>query len=157
METGLSLSLALLIFLTLGILIASRQAPEDRRLLIKFFVFAFLFRIAATVFIYLYLSINGHEGGFYPHPDLPFYRDDWVYDYIGGEIAQSWKAGQYYFLPSHHNPGYFYTVGITYFIFGNNSFIARIVNCFFSALTVLYVYLLAKELWGRKIAKLSAS
>jgi len=74
METALSLSLALLIFLTLGILIASRQQFEDRRLLIKFFVFAFLLRVIGTVFVYLYLSINGHEGGFYPHPDPPFPR-----------------------------------------------------------------------------------
>ena len=157
MATNLSLLLAFLIFLTLGILIASRQQLEDRRLLIKFFVLGFLLRVAVAIGIYLYLSIQGHENGFFPHPDQPFYRDDWIYDSFGWEIAESWRTGQNYSLPSHQNPGYFYTGGIVYFLFGHNTFIVRIVNCFFSALTISYIYLLAKELWDRKVARVSAS
>jgi len=157
METTLSPLLASCIFITLGIWVASRQQLEDRGLLIRLFALGFLLRVAVAIGIYLYLSIQGHESGFFPHPDSPIYRDDWVYDDIGQGLAEGWRTGQSELLSPRHNPGYFYTVGITYFLFGHNPFIARIVNCFFSALTIIYVYLLAKEIWDRKVAKLSAS
>lgn len=157
METTLSSLLAFCIFLTLGIWVASRQQPEDRGLLIKLFTLGFLLRVAVAIGIYLYLNIRGNEGGFYPFPDPPFYRDDWYYDMIGREIVESWKAGQSYFLAAHENPGYFYTGGIIYFLFGPNTLIVKMANCFFGALTILYVYLLAKKLWDERIAKLSAT
>ncbi|MBU0579775.1 MAG: glycosyltransferase family 39 protein, partial [Candidatus Margulisbacteria bacterium] len=93
----------------------------------------------------------------------PIYRDDWLYDKVGWEIAEAWRTGKDYFLQNEVlggidriNVGYYYTIGIIYSIFGHITFIARIVNCFFSGLTIIYVYLLAKTIFGSKIARLSA-
>ena len=142
---------ATLILLIIGIsfVLFSVRPFEDKFLLLRFFVWAFVIRVVITLLMYtIAVAINA---------DSAFGVDSEMYDELGWAVAKSWRAGGEYHIPIYHTGrGYIYLIASLYYLVGHNTLIGRVFNCFFSALTVIYVYRITVNIYGKRTAKIAA-
>jgi len=96
------------------------------------------------------------DSGYHPQ------QDAWDYDRHARSIAGGdGFPDSYYVLdrgPSAlRAPGYPYFLGALYAISGNSVTVGRLANAALGALVVLLLYLIARRIWGRRIALLAAA
>jgi len=96
------------------------------------------------------------DSGYHPQ------QDAWDYDRHARSIAGGdGFPDSYYVLdrgPSAlRAPGYPYFLGALYAISGNSVTVGRLANAALGALAVLLLYLIARRIWGRRIALLAAA
>lgn len=89
-------------------------------------------------------------------------NDAFEYDYYGRSIATGDGYGRSGYLlqggpAAIRGPGYPYLLGAAYALGGASLAVARLLNAVLGALTALLVYLIAKRIWGRRTALLSAA
>lgn len=120
----------------------------DRYFLLKLMLAAFLVRVVVAAIIHvlgLYSTIAPDEGTFHGN----------------GLRFCLWLQGETpYRLTSRYvdsvQVGYFYTVGMIYYIFGVGRFIPVLLNCAVGALTAVPIFRIARELHGRESARTAA-
>jgi len=147
----------LLTGLLFGGLIYSFSLGEDRaerRLLIGLFLSAALIRAVSVLVLHGY-SLSIGQGGF-------FFLDDHGYDRQAWWLAQQWRAGHF------PNPissisglgtlhvGYPLFVASIYYLVGHNLLAAKLVNVPFSAMVPVFIYLIGRKLFNKKVAWVSA-
>lgn len=108
--------------------------------------------VAMTILFYVLNNLNGSpfllgEAG-----------DDYIYDKLSWELASSWKEGVNYEIPAGMvgYKGYIFFNAFFYFLFGHNLIVTRLINCFFGALIIIYIFKVANKIYEEKIARLSA-
>lgn len=134
------------------LLAVTQQHRDTLRVQLTLFLVALLVRFSTSVVIYDFGLVE-------------ILKDEDASDWISGlELARQWARFNIgiFDLPSvlveayqHHNRGYFYLLGAAYTIwdFGSPSrYIAAGLNCFFGAMTVVFVYRTANTLFGPLIA-----
>ena len=143
-----SIFLALLL-LVLGIAILPLIKSENKKFILGLFSLAFLVRVIATYVTYYYLNAVGGDGF--------AFMDDRTYDAAGQQIAAAIKMGKdgYELHSWQQNPGYFYLNGFLYSILGTDTFSARILNSFLSALTAVFLFEITRILFSVKIATIA--
>jgi 4-amino-4-deoxy-L-arabinose transferase-like glycosyltransferase len=125
------------------------------------FVLAFVLRAAPNVYMQ-WTKPGQHPGNI---EQLEFYVDDVARSLIaGGGFVHSINPRPG--CPYHFEPGtpydfepplYAWWLGLVYFVFGPNIFLARILQCLMDSCTCLLLYVLARRITGdRKTALLSA-
>jgi tetratricopeptide (TPR) repeat protein len=117
------------------------QDKKELYFLFGIFVFSFVLRL-------VYLS-QMSSNPYFTSPTMDaFYHDLWAQ-----AIAQgNWIGDQVFFRA----PFYPYFLGIIYKLFGHNYFIPRLIQHLIGSLSVILIYFLARKLFDRKVAILSA-
>jgi len=117
------------------------QDKKELYFLLGIFVFSFVLRL-------VYLSQISSN----PYFTLPT-MDALYHDLWAQSIAQgNWIGDQVFFRA----PFYPYFLGILYKLFGHNYFIPRLIQHLIGSLSVILIYFLARKLFNRKVAILSA-
>jgi tetratricopeptide (TPR) repeat protein len=117
---------------------------KDRKelyFILGIFVFSFILRL-----IYL-LQIRSNPFFSFPIMD-PLYHDLWAQSIAQG----NWIGDQVFFRA----PFYPYFLGAIYKLFGHNYFIPRLIQHLLGSFSVVLIYFLAKKLFNKKVAYLSA-
>jgi len=121
---------------------------DEFRFLFTLCICSFLLRALLTLIIDP--SINSFFNGIWEnHPD------NFTYDNRGWYLAQEWKKGNFVGI-STNKGGYFYLVGIIYFLFGHTMLGAKIVNGLIGVLTIIFIYLITREIYGRRVAQIAS-
>ncbi len=117
------------------------QEKKELYFLFGIFVFSFVLRL-------IYLS----QMSFNPYFTSPT-MDALYHDLWAQAIAQgNWIGDQVFFRA----PFYPYFLGIIYKLLGHNYFIPRLIQHLIGSLSVILIYFLARKLFNRKVAILSA-
>ena len=87
------------------------------------------------------------------HPFAEFFGPDALgYDRAAWSLSAGWREGNSS-IAAGGLAGYIYFVGAIYSIFGHTPIGAKIVNGFLGTLTVVFIYLIAREIYGKKVAR----
>lgn len=112
-----------------------------------------LLLIGATFKIGLILLWYAWVGGLEINPSV---SDIYFYDYTGRMLADNFRKGMFFTLPTvveNSYPGYPYFLGITYSLFGHSYMMASILNALCSVLLAILMYHIADSIFGHRIAK----
>lgn len=83
--------------------------------------------------------------------------DEIEYHMLGANLAAGNGYNWFFGLPTAFRPpGYPFLLAALYWFIGPNYFVARIVQCFFAATVGVLTYLLGREMFDRRIARLGA-
>jgi 4-amino-4-deoxy-L-arabinose transferase-like glycosyltransferase len=87
-----------------------------------------------------------------------FHEDATGYEQVGMHIADGWagRTPPYPFMTELPNRGYFYTCAAIYYVFSGMPAAPSFVNAIIGALTVLFVYQLARRLFHPLVGRLAA-
>ncbi len=87
------------------------------------------------------------------HPWAQFFGPDAAgYDRRAWLLAQNWRSGD---VALSGRGGYDYLVMIVYVIFGHTPIGAKVVNGILGTHTAVFIYLIARDIFGRKVARTS--
>ena len=155
-EDNLTIFIIFLLFLSLGGLICYL---EDKSLISKIFIPAFIIRILFVILLYyILIYFNG----------IPFIinitgiTDDHQYFRAGQEVCNAWTNHvPYNWSREFSYPGYIYTIGgLNYFtnLFGQfHHMIVLLFNCLVGSITIIYVYKISQLVFGDKVAKTAST
>ena len=130
--------------------LGAKGNAADGGFLARVYAVALLIRAGLAVLLNLFSSDSAFAAA--------FWGDSFTYDAGGQVIARSW-AGEaanteaYKFLSGY---GFVYFVGAVYYVFGRNQFLVQLLNATIGALTMLIIYAIARELFGREVARQAA-
>jgi len=148
--------LIILLGIVAAILVITLIEPEDLRVLFSLFMLALGIRIFTSLFIFLLSYQYGVAEGFL------FSTDAWGYSDKGWYIAQCYKwnipIDEYYmatYVAGGSVTNYDYWCGLVYHFTGKNPLALFLINCVASSLSSIFLYSLAKRLFGRKVALFS--
>ncbi|HGY54745.1 MAG TPA: hypothetical protein ENK44_03495 [Caldithrix abyssi] len=115
---------------------------------------SYLYKLLLMLIIYLSLLYGGLNGF--------AFIDDQKYHEAGVKLQREWMEKGLTVDPNEVTPGfyvkndgYYYVSGFLYFLFGEHPLIPRIFNIIISIFSLIILYSLAIEIWGRSIAKKS--
>jgi len=141
-------SLSVFLVLVAGLLFIAIVDVEDKSYLAKLF---FLFLIVGIILVplfYQWMVAAGLDGY--------AFSDDRTYDEWSAEVARAWHQKRKHVGFGGDNQGYLKFTAYLYYIFGQNTLMARVTNIFFSAVCIIFVYKLARLYLSRTIAKRAA-
>lgn len=158
----------ILVLTLLVTLVIWRILPlEDRPFLYKLFAVGMLFRIM-LYFILGFLSILQGNAGWIIGDSQGVHTNAWIFAQYaqGSEVlyteVHDEKLGVLSWVPD-PPPVYSYDkssstifLGIIYYLFGPMKFSARILYCLMGVISGLFIYYVAKEIFGKRVAKLAA-
>jgi 4-amino-4-deoxy-L-arabinose transferase-like glycosyltransferase len=98
-------------------------------------------------FLIIIIAISLVLNLFFIHPT---FSDDNFYFNVGKKVSEGMVPYRDFFFA--HSPLQIYTLAILFRIFGNSYFIAKLYSLLISALCLPMIYLIAKELNGKKTA-----
>jgi len=113
------------------------EKDKERIILLGIFVFAYALR-----FVYM-LQMQSSPNFSSPTMD-PLFHDTWAQNIAGG----NWIGSQVFFRA----PFYAYFLALIYKIFGHSYIIPRLIQHLIGSFSCVLVYLLARRLFGRKVA-----
>jgi len=154
-DEGISVPVAIILVLA-GIMIVNRgQDSEERHILTKIFLIAFLLRAAFGVLATYFLR----NSVFY---DI----DAGATHHVGVELAKVWK-GEKFFVTGiaeyimqgleFTNKAHYYMAGAFYYLLGMPSWFAlSYLHCWLGALTVIIIYKIARLIFERDVAVVAA-
>ena len=153
----ISVAITIVLGFLLGVLIILMSSQsEDYKFLFKIFTIGFLSRLSVSTFSY-FLSLARSGEGFL------IMDDGYDASYNAWEIAKLWREGLfpdyqmiYSVVPSTRLGPYHYWNGFVYFFTGWNPLVMFFINCAIGAITIILVYLIAKEIFNKKIAIISS-
>lgn len=118
---------------------------EEREFITKIFLGGLLFRMVLGFFIYTF------------NLEMSFGPDATTYNVWGGRLSSCWMGNGVCIVPRGDNWGMHYFVGIIYYIFGANPLLVQFISSVFGALTAVFVYFLAQEIFlNKRVARYSA-
>lgn len=159
----------ILVLTLLVTLVIWRILPlEDRPFLFKLFAVGMLLRVM-LYFILGFLSILQGNGGWIIGDSSGVHTSAWIIaQYAQGsevlytEITSEGKLGV---LSRVTDPNFIYSLdkssstvflGIIYYLLGPLKFSARILYCLMGVISALFIYYVAKEIFGKRVAKLAS-
>ena len=119
-----------------------------RKILFLLFLIAFIIRLVVMSVIFYFPNEN--KSGIFLKTDGEGYKNE------GWSIAQRWHKAPEDRIKKRVLYSYSYFNAVIFYLFGYKPAIPRIINCFFGALTVIFIYLITKEIFNKKIAILSS-
>ena len=151
--TGLVGSLvALTVCGVLNLLVASRinagSNREEGRFLLRVFWWTLGLRYLLAVVLNVYAGSSGFAG--------MFWGDSSTYDAGAYGLALVWRGeavGAPRFTEAVGRFGFYYFVGMIYFVFGRNQLLVQFLNGTIGALTVVVMHALATRLFGPLVAR----
>jgi tetratricopeptide (TPR) repeat protein len=118
--------------------------PQQKK---EFFIFVLIFIFSFTLRLIYLLQIKNNP--YFASPTMdPLYHDIWAQDIANG----NWIGNKVFFRA----PLYAYFLALIYKVFGHNYFIPRLIQHIIGSFSCILVYILAKKIFTRKIAILSA-
>lgn len=118
---------------------------EERDFITIIFLGGLLFRLVLGFLIYVF------------NLELSFGPDAITYNVWGGRLSNCWAGNEICIEPRGDNWGMHYFVGIVYYLFGANPLLVQFISSIFGALTAVFVYFFAKDLFlNRRVARYSA-
>ncbi len=142
--------------LIFGIWLISCMEPEKPASLIKIFTAGLAVRLALCILLAFVSYIKrGH----------PFFlgADDYGFSLNASRIIDAWRAMGYIPAPNSLNwmlvagdLNYSYLLSYFYYFIGEYQFMPLFINCSLGALSIVLIYLLAKQIYGYKVAIASA-
>jgi len=165
---ALSPIIIVLFGLILGIFMVSVFAPEDFRFLFNLYLVGFTLRIFLSFFFYiLSFSFNLDSQNVHKSPGFLFQNDGWLYSIQGWEIFKFAERGIYLtmsdFLSNpdiRHMSGnitsYDYFSSYVYSVTGYSPLSLFFISSIVGSLAALFVYLIAKELFSKRVARISS-
>ena len=143
------------------------KKQEDRKFLSNLFIVGMLIKCTIAILLYWSLVIRGQIGAVY-YPEFFHYfnvlqikagtlfNDEFAYTIAGWEIKR-FHLGEIVELPYYYfMNGYLYWIAFLYAIFGYSPLLLKLFNCLFSMLSAVFVYLIAGEIFDRKVAKIAS-
>jgi 4-amino-4-deoxy-L-arabinose transferase-like glycosyltransferase/lipoprotein NlpI len=118
-----------------------KDKETERVFLLGIFVLSYVLR-----YVY-FLQMKSNPSFFFPTMDSLFY-DVWAQSIANG----NWIGGEVFF----QSPFYAYFLAIIYKVFGHNYVIPRLLQHLIGSFSCVLVYLLARSLFNRKVAVVSA-
>lgn len=149
----LNIDFGIVLFILLGLLgwfllTLTRNHSQTRVLQLKLFLWAYALRFAMSLAIYQFglVSILGD--------------DDAIGWYYGVSYYNAWARSSFLDLPAllmgafeGQHRGYYYMLGTLFYVTDSpGRFPAAVLNCFFGALTVVFVYRIARTLFSEWVA-----
>ena len=128
--------------LVTSLLILLRAEVEDREFLLRLFILGFGVRALLAIFLHFFEIFREMDAKGYA---------------IGGwQIAQSWR-GEIIELSPFMSGEFYYEVNAFIFnMVGYSPLSVKVINCFLGALTGVFVYLIAKHLFGKRAAVIAS-
>lgn len=132
----------------------TQQHRNPPTFLVNVFALAFFIRVIGVIGLYYGLSAIHNS---------PFLlgatgSDDSTYHHWAWQIAQAWREGGSYCIPSilRGYTGYIYFNALLYYFIGPSTIAARIMNALFGAFVVVYVYRIGRHTFDEKLAKIAS-
>ena len=139
-----------------GIIISVSTQRNDANFLFSIFLVGFLLRIVLAIALYLYSLPNYPCSGF-------FAADGWGYHFNGLWLARMWQRGIHPDLADMVKNSvsgtvhlYDYYNGLVSYLVGKSPLTLFFINCFIGSITTVVIYMIAKEIFSNKIAKISS-
>ena len=163
-------SIFFIILAAVTVYLVKRRCKEsqERKFLVSLFISAFMLRIVFSLLLMGSATFSGRILNYasYPAPDYstPYIFDDSGYYTLRGQFIGMYLLG----LPltkkvisdfvtiTYGASGFNYLLAAYFALFGWSPFSSRFINCFFGSLIAIVVYSIAKNVYGAKIARLSA-
>ena len=120
---------------------------EQRDFLQRLVLYGFLLRVGLAII----LEWTGWSALFAP--------DEATYANAGRAMALYWSGEvlvKPWRLSSNQPLGYFYVNSVMFYLFGQSQIPVKVLNAFIGAFSARYVFLLARELFGRPVARRAA-
>jgi 4-amino-4-deoxy-L-arabinose transferase-like glycosyltransferase len=120
---------------------------EQGDFLQRLVLYGFLLRVALAIV----LEWTGWSARFAP--------DEETYAATGRYLALYWTDDvlvKPWRFSSHQPIGYFYINAVLFYLFGNSQMPVKVLNAFIGAFAARYVFLIARDLFGRAVARRSA-
>lgn len=163
-------SIMVFIFLAFFVFFANRIPDlEERRFLLRLFFIAFGTRILVTLLLMSAAVLAGHVLSYYPRLDVPDYATPSWLDDSGYYTLRAQYTSMYWLgkpLSSFTMTGLVHNLyGITgmvkilavYFnVFGYGPVSSHFINCFLGSITAVVAYYIAREIFNRKSARITA-
>ena len=156
----------IVIFVITGFLIYYLTDNEARGFLLKIFTFGIAIRVILLMLIHFLLANQG-KFFYYFHdlyePITAISGDDGYY------VLRSWKIAQVAagmpigkdmfskIFAFYGHSSYLYWLAFLFYLFGFSPISVALLNCFFSVLTGICIFLISRNIFGIRIAKLAAS
>jgi hypothetical protein len=154
------------LFILLSIFIWRFSPESDKRFLIMIFFIGITLRIFFSLlsdFLMIKLNLTAPLGFGWDKvlalpgiPDSGFYtlRSLWVLKFLRNEYLPTGVLEELF--SAHGLSGFQHIITFFYFLFGYSPWSVKLVNCLLGALSGIFIYYIAKEVFGEKVAKLSA-
>lgn len=150
------------------LLIKHISDEKERDFIIRIFLFAFGIRIFLSLGSMFWAISTGNILNYvyrtFPDYSTPYIFDDSGYYTLRGQFISLYWLG----VPLSHDTvgtmvkssyglnGFIILLASYFTLFGYSPISSRFINCLFGSSTVIFVYLIAKDIFGEKPAKLSA-
>lgn len=119
---------------------------STKKLLLLLFLLAFTVRLVVLLGIVYYAPPSTRQ--LLSSPDAVTYSQE------------GWAIAQYWHGVSKEKPliafRYSYYNAVIYYLIGYNPSVIRIINCFLGAISVMFIYFIAREIFDKKVAALSS-
>ena len=130
--------------------IRSSFNADESAFLVRVYLWTLALRFALAIFLNIYSGNSTFADA--------FWGDSSTYDGGGYLLARSWAGDLVVnpYLKSVSGYGFYYFVGVLYYVFGRNQLLVQFVNGTLGSLTVLVIYVIARSLFGSPVARWSA-
>lgn len=128
--------------------IKARMSREEGRFLLHVFWWTLILRYSLAILLNVYAGNSAFAG--------MFWGDSGTYDAGGYGLALVWQGeavGAPSFTESIGRFGFYYFVGVIYFLFGRNQLLVQCLNGTIGAVTVVVMYALSRRLFGPLVAR----
>jgi len=117
-----------------------RKSPPEIYIILLIFLTAYVIRLAYIIEI--------SEQPYFTAPAVDAqYHDEWAMDIAAGKL--------YYGEPFFRAPLYPYLLGMVYYVFGHDYFIARIIQALIGAFSCMLIYFLGKKIFSKRVGIIS--
>lgn len=154
---------AVVVFFLYGSKVAIDLSPNklhsDKKFEKRIFIIAFIPRILTMILIYWVFMTNYGDAFGFENADAQYYQE------LGEFLSSLIGNGNFHFYDEISrwsgsddvaDMGYGVYVGFVYWLTGNSIISVRILKCFWSALTVILLYRLAKRNFGEQTGRITA-
>lgn len=149
-------SIIILLGFAVGAILIYKHEPKEAKTLMKIFIAGFLLRLIVCILL-SYLAYLKKGNIFF------LGADDYGYAYNASKIVAAWRETGYlpgsdslWWMPWAGDLTYSYWLSFLYYFIGEYYFMSLFINCAFGSLSIIFVYLIAKEIFNYRVAILSS-
>jgi len=156
---GGSLVIAFFFFLTIIFLNKKFKDEEEKNFLLIVFLWGFIIRAFICVAAHAYNEVSGNVYHYMIYTGNCIFGDGAFESVKAKGLADIWqrKIDPAIFLPfiKEVRSLHFYIYSIFYYLFGQHDLSVKFINILYGTTGAIMIYLIAKELFGKKTAKIS--
>lgn len=151
------------IAIVIGWLIWYCSCRKERKFLLVLFISGMSVRIILFAALYFFISLSGNYYEYFEYRTPAIFGDSGHYTLRAWLMAQHWmdqpisKEVLSKIFDPYGKHGYLYVIAFFYRLFGFSPFSVKFLNVIGGCLCAIFIFFIAKEIFGRKVAKTAST